>query len=302
MVGVLAIAGALFWWWRKKRAAKDDATDLFPYAGNDDHNSAKDGGIGAGGGAGLGESKNYAQHQQLGSFDDLAQYAATGYPQQYEKGYGADGEKTSPGMAGYGVMSLHQQQQHQNPFAHSYAAGMDNMAGRGSFPTSVNGSVPSQQFSNLSPGASYIASAGHHDPRFSNVSSVGQFGAMYAGSNPADIANSYPPSPNFSGPGTAGVGAATPAMSPQGQAPIVGLAAIPKGQPIEQQDASAAAGPFADPQHEGKIYIVTRVFEPSMPDELVIFQGDKIQIVMSYDDGCKRSCSTVVGRETCFLQ
>lgn len=50
-------------------------------------------------------------------------------------------------------------------------------------------------------------------------------------------------------------------------------------------------GPFADPATEGKTYIVTRTFEPSMPDELVIYPGDKIQIVVPYDDGWCLGCN-----------
>ena len=58
------------------------------------------------------------------------------------------------------------------------------------------------------------------------------------------------------------------------------------GQLIQQQDQVQSQGPFADPQSEGKVYVVTRVFEPSMPDELVFYPGDRIQIVVTYDDGC----------------
>lgn len=49
--------------------------------------------------------------------------------------------------------------------------------------------------------------------------------------------------------------------------------------------AQGAHKPFTVPASEGEIYIVTRTFEPSMEDELVIFPGDRIQIFMTYDDG-----------------
>ena len=55
---------------------------------------------------------------------------------------------------------------------------------------------------------------------------------------------------------------------------------------VPRHNQTQGQGPFADPQTEGKIYIVTRVFEPSMPDELVFYPGDRIQIVVTYDDGC----------------
>lgn len=54
-----------------------------------------------------------------------------------------------------------------------------------------------------------------------------------------------------------------------------------------QPTEDSVDGPFGDPSHEGKIYIVTRVFEPSMPDELVFYPGDRIQVVVTYDDGCE---------------
>ncbi|KAK9896659.1 hypothetical protein P389DRAFT_131770, partial [Cystobasidium minutum MCA 4210] len=38
-------------------------------------------------------------------------------------------------------------------------------------------------------------------------------------------------------------------------------------------------------------YIVTRTFEPSMPDELLIYPGDRIQIVVPYDDGWCLGCN-----------
>lgn len=69
----------------------------------------------------------------------------------------------------------------------------------------------------------------------------------------------------------------------------IGAAALSEqsngGQQQQQQ------GPFADPATEGKTYIVTRTFEPSMPDELLIYPGDRIQIVVPYDDGWCLGCN-----------
>ncbi|GAB00072.1 uncharacterized protein L969DRAFT_105943 [Mixia osmundae IAM 14324] len=57
------------------------------------------------------------------------------------------------------------------------------------------------------------------------------------------------------------------------------------GQQQAQSARSAEEGPFADPEFAGKVFVVRRTFEPSLPDELIIFPGDRIEILMGYDDG-----------------
>lgn len=54
----------------------------------------------------------------------------------------------------------------------------------------------------------------------------------------------------------------------------------PIDMPAQQGDS-----PFSDPQWANKVFVVSRTFEPSMPDELVIYPGDKVRILMAYDDG-----------------
>lgn len=82
------------------------------------------------------------------------------------------------------------------------------------------------------------------------------------------------------------------AFATAGMAPLPG-APSPNPDEQQQQQQQQQAGPFEDPQYEGKLFTVTRVFEPSMPDELVISPGDTIQIVMAYDDGCE--CVRIFG-------
>jgi len=75
-------------------------------------------------------------------------------------------------------------------------------------------------------------------------------------------------------------------MSSRTSMPVIaGLAPLPGAPSPNLEDRQESSGPFEDPQYEGKLYAVTRIFEPSMPDELVILPGDTIQIVMAYDDG-----------------
>ena len=46
-----------------------------------------------------------------------------------------------------------------------------------------------------------------------------------------------------------------------------------------------AAAPSAAATDGQTIYVVKRTFEPSLPDELVLFVGDKVLILQSFDDG-----------------
>lgn len=56
---------------------------------------------------------------------------------------------------------------------------------------------------------------------------------------------------------------------------------------IDERDSQreATKSPFADSPGQGKVHVVKRTFEPSLEDELIIFPGDRIQVLMSYDDG-----------------
>jgi hypothetical protein len=59
---------------------------------------------------------------------------------------------------------------------------------------------------------------------------------------------------------------------PQGPPPSVGA--------LYGQPANASASPFDDSQqYQGKIFVVRRTFEPSLADELIIYPGDRIEII-----------------------
>ncbi|KAM0753807.1 hypothetical protein T439DRAFT_346146 [Meredithblackwellia eburnea MCA 4105] len=83
-------------------------------------------------------------------------------------------------------------------------------------------------------------------------------------------ASYYPSSNNNAGAG-AGPKAAT------------SLAPVPA---IVQTNADSNKSPFGgESAQEGKIYIVRNTFEPSQSDELIIYPGDRIQVLVTYDDG-----------------
>ncbi|GAA5971562.1 hypothetical protein JCM11641_000642 [Rhodosporidiobolus odoratus] len=48
---------------------------------------------------------------------------------------------------------------------------------------------------------------------------------------------------------------------------------------------AAGASPFGESEGQGEIRIVKGTFDPTLEDELVLFPGDRIQVLMKYDDG-----------------
>ncbi|GAA5896184.1 hypothetical protein JCM5296_007256 [Sporobolomyces johnsonii] len=55
-------------------------------------------------------------------------------------------------------------------------------------------------------------------------------------------------------------------------------------QPVEPVGA-AAASPFGESEGQGEIRTVKGTFDPSLDDELVLYPGDCVQVLMKYDDG-----------------
>ncbi|CEQ42717.1 SPOSA6832_04553, partial [Sporobolomyces salmonicolor] len=55
-------------------------------------------------------------------------------------------------------------------------------------------------------------------------------------------------------------------------------------QPVEPVVA-AAASPFGESEGQGEIRTVKGTFDPSLDDELVLYPGDCVQVLMKYDDG-----------------
>ncbi|GAA5919806.1 hypothetical protein JCM6882_006485 [Rhodosporidiobolus microsporus] len=49
--------------------------------------------------------------------------------------------------------------------------------------------------------------------------------------------------------------------------------------------AAAASSPFGESEGQGEIRIVKGTFDPSLEDELVLYPGDRVQVLMKYDDG-----------------
>lgn len=62
--------------------------------------------------------------------------------------------------------------------------------------------------------------------------------------------------------------------SPYGLVAAAGLSSPPQ----QHQEENS---PFEDPQWANKLFTVNRTFEPSMPDELVIYPGDTVRILMA---------------------
>ncbi|KAK4332669.1 SH3 domain protein [Rhodotorula toruloides] len=52
-----------------------------------------------------------------------------------------------------------------------------------------------------------------------------------------------------------------------------------------QSQAQAQSSPFAESEGQGEIRLVKGTFDPSLDDELVLYAGDAVQVLMKYDDG-----------------
>ncbi|ORY79711.1 hypothetical protein BCR35DRAFT_93894 [Leucosporidium creatinivorum] len=72
-------------------------------------------------------------------------------------------------------------------------------------------------------------------------------------------------------------------MMDAGLAGAAGIGAVKIAQ--QQQQQGEASSPFGDHPGQGSIHVVKRTFEPSLDDELVLFPGNRVQMLIKYDDG-----------------
>ncbi|KAK4053158.1 hypothetical protein OIV83_001893 [Microbotryomycetes sp. JL201] len=56
-------------------------------------------------------------------------------------------------------------------------------------------------------------------------------------------------------------------------------------QQQQQLQLDGASGPFSEFPGQGAIHVVKRTFEPGLEDELVLFPGNRVQLLIRYDDG-----------------
>ncbi|KAK4058607.1 hypothetical protein OIO90_000051 [Microbotryomycetes sp. JL221] len=59
----------------------------------------------------------------------------------------------------------------------------------------------------------------------------------------------------------------------------------PQQQLQQQQAAGNNAGPFSEFPGQGAVHVVKRTFEPGLEDELVLLPGNRVQLLIRYDDG-----------------
>lgn len=302
VVALLAIAAFFGLRYRKKKARAAEDAAIFQY-GNQP----------GGGGASVGKGAGAGYNQQIDSNEDLHN-GNDGFGYQGEKeynGYGENEKPVGPGMAGYGTLGLtaaaaHQQQQqqqqhHQQVHPNSFMSSPSHQSmqatafmndypptpqqgypqsARGSYGSNApyqDGGYPMQQQQQLQPQMFVNTNVPpmQQDSR-SLTSPLGMASGVPLPLSPAGTAQTNRNSMNS-------VAAAAAAAALGG----AGVTAVNAQQALQQQQE----GPFSDPAYEGKVFIVTRIFEPSMPDELVIYPGDHIQIVMSYDDGWCLGCN-----------
>jgi len=318
VLAVLLIAAFFGWrYWKKKKNARlangglGEGDTFYPYGSG-----------GASSTNGNDKNGNNGYNQRINSFEDLASNAAAanGYSNNNNGGekYGQNGSYGTMGNGdgndekAFGAAAA-------SPFGamnRQKSAEQENFAGRGLSPyNSFNsfshlpnnglqglGSPTSPQMNGIAPyGNDSYPPTPQQQAHYSHQGSIFNNGAPNAAmmGQPADngfngfngdhlpqhqdraltsAMNAYESQNGLNNNGNAA------ALAAAGVAAGGGLLAANNNNEGQQ-------GPFADPATEGKTYIVTRIFEPSMPDELVIFPGDRIQIVVPYDDGWCLGCN-----------
>lgn len=314
VLAVLLIAAFFGWrYWKKKKNARlasgglGEGDTFYPYGSG-----------GASSGAnGTDKNGNGAYNQRINSFEDLASNAAAagnnGEKYGQNGGYGTmgglnDDEKAygaaaagAGATAGFGAIDRQR------------SAEQENFAGRGLSPYNSFSSFSHLPNNGLQ-GLTSSPIAGQNDsypPTPQQMAHYSQQGSIYGGAPNAALMGHPQDASGFNGfnnndhlpqhqdralsnamdaygsqNGLNNGNGNAAALAAAGLAAGAGAGMLAAGGDGQQQQ-----GPFADPATEGKTYIVTRTFEPSMPDELVIFPGDRIQIVVPYDDGWCLGCN-----------
>ena len=302
VIGAIAAFFALKYRKKKARAAEDAA--IFQY-GNQP----------GAGGASVGKGQAAGYNQQIDSVDDLNNGAGYGYQQNGEKDFGYSEKPVGSGMAGYGTLGLAAAaaHPHNGPGRDSaYSASSAALLGPdgrpiqpGGFMGSPHNSMQATAFINDYPptpqqgfpqsargsfasGAPYQENGYHgqqQQPQMFVNTSVPPVQQDRSLVSPLGTAAGVP-LPNSPAPTTQTRQSMNSVAAAAAAAALGGAAGAAAQQQGPEQDS-----PFGDPAYEGKVFLVTRIFEPSMPDELVIYPGDHIQIVMSYDDGWCLGCN-----------
>lgn len=299
VLAVLAIAAFFAWrFWKKKKAAKNAGGDIgdtfYPYGGVG--GGTKNNNVGSGNG----------YNQQIDSYEDLASVANPN-GEKNNGGYGTIGNEhnnekyaVAAGGLGAGMPGMNRQ----------LSAEQENFAGRGLSPYNSFNSFPSQTMTSLISPTSppmngnnqAFGNNGGNDSYPPTPQQYSQQGSIFAPSaygSPSMGAGGAPNAAMMNHQSMASDGgfgggdhlphhqdrALSSAMDAYNGNSNGNVAALGAAAAAAAVGAGAISSPFADPASEGKTYIVTRTFEPSMPDELLIYPGDRVQIVVPYDDG-----------------
>ncbi|KAI5476218.1 SH3 domain protein [Pseudohyphozyma bogoriensis] len=79
---------------------------------------------------------------------------------------------------------------------------------------------------------------------------------------------------------------AAPASKPLVPLPVPVAASAPAPAPVQQEEQpKEQSSPFMESPGQGAVHVVKNTFEPSQSDELIIYPGDRVQVLVSYDDG-----------------
>ncbi|GAA6063445.1 hypothetical protein JCM10212_005618 [Sporobolomyces blumeae] len=258
VIAVLLIGGLFFWWRRRRnaRAARGSGTGL----------------IGGGGsGGGFANNGSYKKH-------DEGDHGAFGASRDNSSLFGGR-EKTfssegMPGMGAGGDYGATSQWNNQPPQQWNQAARVQP-----SYPP-ASAPVPASTANLLSNNEPAGSSAAH-------------LPMAYAAAGAAGIGAARVAPPSFGGESDYTAQHQSieqreleqelenrrQSMMNKAQAPpAIVAAAMPNGVSAEQS-------PFGDSEGQGEIRVVKGTFDPSLDDELVLYPGDRVQVLMKYDDG-----------------
>ncbi|GAA6037032.1 hypothetical protein JCM8097_005517 [Rhodosporidiobolus ruineniae] len=265
IIAVVLIGGG-FWWWKKKRSNRQSATNLMGGAGDHD--------------AGMGGMYNKRHETADSELFANSSASPNGSWSGGEK-FPSSGAAAAGAGAGYGSMAAAAAAapiRDNDPWATQQQQAPRGMA---SPPPSLG--QPQQQHN------SWASSAPSSAPQL-----YGQYPSAHV---PGSTVNLLPaPVPVPTGAGSNSM-ASSPFSDPHHQSieqrelqqelnnRRQSMAAKTQSAALEAAAAAGAASPFGESEGQGEIRIVKGTFDPTLEDELVLYPGDRVQVLMKYDDG-----------------
>ncbi|GAA5829730.1 hypothetical protein JCM11251_000262 [Rhodosporidiobolus azoricus] len=275
VIAVLAIAAGGYFYWRKKKAAR--AASGFAATGGNGGN----GGYGAGAVAG-----GYDKRHETGDSELFANSSASpnGSWSGEEKFGAAAAGGALAGAGAYGAMHHGQQQARDND---PWVVQQQQNNLRAVSPSQVQ-SQPHQSWA-----APSFASSTPSQQQYPSANVPGSTVNLLGGGNP--LAAPVPMQNQHNGLTSSPFSDAHHSSIEQRElqqeldnrraSMMNATAAATSAAAAAADGAAAESSPFGESEGQGEIRIVKGTFDPSLEDELVLYPGDRVQVLMKYDDG-----------------